>query len=552
MSSNPTARYASERYRSMMFTIAGVLFLILALNIPDNLNWITPASLVYFPLEIIIIGLALLVPGMVGRWLKALATLLLGLGIIFKISDMSAYQVFARPFNPVFDLYLLADGMNLLNGAIGRVGAIVVALLLLATVGIVFVLVYLTFAHLQRVLNRSPRRSGVLLGLGLLSWSGLHLAGSNRTNTYMSDLLTMHLGNTLTSITDLREFRAVINEDPYVTAPADHLFDVLAGKDVLVVFLESYGRTVLDNPDFAAHVVPVLEQGTRDLEASGLLARSSFLTSPTVGGISWLAHGTALSGLWINSQVRYDSLMMSERASLNRLFNRAGWRTVAMMPAITMAWPEGNYFGYDRIYAAADLGYQGKPFNWVTMPDQYVLSTYQSAERTPGDRAPVMTEMALISSHAPWTPIPSLVAWDQVGDGSIFNAQATAGDPPEVVWQDPERIREQYRLAIEYAMADLVSYATHYGDDNLVILVLGDHQPAPLVTGETANQDVPVHLIARDPKVIAAIENWHWSPGLVPDASAPVWRMDELRDRFVAAFTSSDTTRPEPVVLTAQ
>lgn len=538
MSSNSTYRQTIQRYRRVIITILCLLFLIVALNIPDNLNWITLTSLAYFPLEAVVLGIFLLVPGLFGKLLKAVGALLLGLGIIFKIADMSAYQVFARPFNPVFDSYLLAYGMNLLEGAIGQVGAVLVALLLLATVAIVFTLAYRVLGHLQSVLNLAPRRSGIVLTIVLLMWMGLHQLGGFRTSTYMSDLMTMHIKNTFASIADLRTFREVINEDAYAASPMGSLFNVLQGKDVLVVFLESYGRIVLDKPEFAEHVLPLLQQGSRELAAEGLFARSSYLTSPTVGGISWLAHGTALSGLWINSQVRYDSLMMSERATLNRLFNRAGWRTVAMMPAITMAWPEGNYYGYDQIYAAEDLGYQGKPFNWVTMPDQYVLATFQKAERPTGPRAPVMTEMALISSHAPWTPIPTLIDWDQVGDGSIFNTQATAGDAPEVVWQDPARIREQYRLSIEYAIANLVSFAVRYGDDNLVILVIGDHQPAPLVTGETENRDVPVHLIARDPKVMEAIADWHWSDGLIPAADAPVWRMDELRDRFINAFTT--------------
>jgi len=227
---------------------------------------------------------------------------------------------------------------------------------------------------------------------------------------------------------------------------------------------------------------------------------------------------------------------MSRRPSLNRLFQRAGWRTVAVQPAHTMAWPQGEYFGYDRIYAAQDLGYKGQSFNWITMPDQYTLAALQNLERQAGDRQPLMAELALISSHAPWTPLPQLVDWDQVGDGSIFN-QTRAGDTPEIVWQNTERIREQYRKSIEYALANIVSYVIKYGDDNLVLLVLGDHQPAPFVTGESGNHDVPVHLISRDPKVMNAINDWQWSDGMLPAEEAPAWGMDKLRDRFIAAFS---------------
>ncbi|MES2625783.1 MAG: hypothetical protein V4628_10920 [Pseudomonadota bacterium] len=532
----PLSSKQTNTFHALQFVIALFIIFIL-LVIPNRISWMNAQSFVFLPLELMLLGLVLLVPGRTGKWLKAVAATLLAAGVIFKIADIAAYQVFARPFNPVFDLYLLADGMNLLTGAIGRIGAWFVAALLIAvTVGIV-ALSFVLLRTLQTGLKTHHHKARVILPIALLGWFLLPLAGWHRASHAFYDNLSEHFTSTLNSIADIKSFRTAVNIDSYAATPAGKLFEKLAGKDVMVIFLESYGRVVLDDPAFASHVKPVLEQGSAELEANGLHVRSTFLTSPTVGGISWLAHGTLLSGLWIDSQVRYDSLMMSERPSFNRLFKNAGWRTVAVMPAISMDWPEGDYFGYDQVYGARDLGYQGKPFNWVTMPDQYVLSSFQAIERKDETRAPVMAELALISSHAPWTPVPFMVPWQAVGDGSIFNEQASAGDSPEVIWQDPERIKEQYRKSIEYAVANLVSYAINYGDDNLVMLIIGDHQPAPLVTGDLTNHDVPVHLIARDPAVMAAIEDWQWSDGLIPAQDAPVWRMDELRNRFIAAFS---------------
>src|SRR5690606_30649532 len=184
---------------------------------------------------------------------------------------------------------------------------------------------------------------------------------------------------------------------------------------------------------FAAAIDAVLAKGETALGAQGFGMRSAWLRSPTVGGLSWLAHATLLSGLWVDSQLRYDSLMQSNWPTLNRLFNNAGWRTVGVMPAITMPWPQSRYFGYDQVYAAKDLGYRDGPLNWSTMPDQYVLSAFQRLERAES-HAPVMAEIALISSHAPWTPIPHLVPWTSVGDGRAFTEQARAGPTPEQVW----------------------------------------------------------------------------------------------------------------------
>jgi hypothetical protein len=521
--------------------VSALAFIFIALIIPNRISSITPLAFACFPLEALLLGLVLLCPGLVGLAARIIASFLLATGIIFKMADVGTYQVFGRPFNSVLDSHFLADGMNLLQGAIGQAGAIIAVVLLITLLVGIVVFTYAALGQVQTLLRLTPKACLTGFLTALIIWAGLSFGGWQRASTPFYELISGHLSNTMSSIADLKAFSGVVNNDPYASTPDDSLFDKLKGKDVLVVFVESYGRTVLDKPDFAALIRPLLEQSSASLAAKGLFARSAYLTSPTNGGISWLAHGTLLSGLWINSQTRYDRLVMSVRPSLNRLFKRAGWRTVAVQPAHTMDWPQGKYFGYDQVYAAKDLGYRGQPFNWITMPDQYTLSSFQSLERKSGSRAPVMAEIALISSHAPWTPLPRLVGWDQVGDGTIFNQQGRVGDTPEVVWQNTERIREQYRKSIEYALANIVSYAMTYGDDNLVILVLGDHQPAPFVTGESDNRDVLVHLISRDPNVMEAVKDWDWTDGMLPSSNAPVWGMDKMRDRFIEAFSKRST-----------
>ena len=61
-----------------------------------------------------------------------------------------------------------------------------------------------------------------------------------------------------------------------------------------------------------------------------------------VGGQSWLAHASLLSGLRIDNQGRYRALLASPRRTLLHLAQAAGWRTAAVMPAITLAWPEAG------------------------------------------------------------------------------------------------------------------------------------------------------------------------------------------------------------------
>lgn len=522
--------------------LAAIILIFIALVIPNRISEINFSSLLFFPLELPLLCLLLLLPGRVGLLLRWIMAAFLAVGLIFKCADMGTFNVFARPFNPVFDGYLFANGMNLLNGAVGALGAVLIAVLLILLVLAIITGAFWMLGRVQRLLCISVYKSMPFLLAGLVLWLILFFSGSPKASVQFYQHLSMHVSDIIATAKDIQSFNTQLNNSEKVKHKGNNIFALLRDKNVLVIFVESYGRTVLDNPEFSSQIRPLLERTSRELTETGFAVRSGFLTSPTVGGLSWLAHGTAMSGLWIDNQIRYNSLMLSEQPTLNRLFNQAGWRTVAVMPAITMDWPEGKYYGYDHIYDAYNLGYQGKPFNWVTMPDQYTLNAFHVRELAQHSPTPVMAEIALISSHAPWTPIPHLIDWGLVGDGSIFNEQATSGDTPEQVWKDNARIRLQFRLSIKYALETIASYVMNYGDDDLVVLVLGDHQPAPIVTGETSrsapgSRDVPVHLIARDPKVIDAMAHWNWTPGMLPATNAPVWWMDELRNRLIDAFS---------------
>jgi hypothetical protein len=168
------------------------------------------------------------------------------------------------------------------------------------------------------------------------------------------------------------------------------------------------------------------------------------------------------------------------------------------------------------------------------MPDQYTLATFQRTVY--GKRhGPLMAEITLTSSHEPWTPVPDMVDWAAVGDGSGYAAMAK-GEPRSVLWKSPARTQAAYARSIAYSVRSLVSWVRTYGDRDLVLVMFGDHQPIPLVSGDHASHDVPVTIIAHDPAVLERIAGWGWHDGLQPGPDAPVWRMDQFRDRFFTAY----------------
>jgi hypothetical protein len=341
------------------------------------------------------------------------------------------------------------------------------------------------------------------------------------------------------SLNDSAVYAAELAVDPYRDTPGNELLTALRGKDVVVVLVESYGRVAIEHPEIAPAVTGLLTDGADRLATQGYAMRSGYLTSPTTGGGSWLAHATLLSGTWVDNQERYTSLPRSDHLPLTGAFQRAGWQTVALMPGVTQKWPEPDrsYYAFDEILALDDLEYAGPPFSFDSIPDQYVLSVLERTAREPASRQPVMAVVSLISSHAPWSPVPPLVDWAAVGDGSGYTVPVEERQPAEIVLQrDSARVRADYTRSIAYSLNTVISYAQTYGDDDLVLIFLGDHQPVPAVTGDTANRDVPISIVTRDRAVLDRIAGWGWADGLVPSGGTLVWRLSDFRNQFLAAF----------------
>src|SRR5690606_1953500 len=105
---------------------------------------------------------------------------------------------------------------------------------------------------------------------------------------------------------------------------------------------------------------------------------------------------------------------------------------------------------------------------------------------------------------------------------------ARKGDPPPVVWLDAERVRAQYLLSIEYVLRTLQSWVVAYGRDDVLYVVVGDHQPARIVSDDDDSLDVPIHLLARESRLLDAFADGGWSSGMRPNATAPVWPMETI------------------------
>ncbi|MDW5326655.1 sulfatase-like hydrolase/transferase [Plantactinospora sp. KLBMP9567] len=541
---------AEQRHRSpvrrivtQLTTVLAALLVLLALTAGNKPDQFTLGTLARIPVEALL-GVVLVLalrPG-ARRAAAVLGGVGLGLLALLKIVDMGFHAVLARQFDPVLDWILLDDGISFLTDSFGRgaaIGAAIVAALLAVAVVVLTTLAVLRLTDLVARHSVAATRTAVVLGaawlacavLGVQIVPGVPVAARNTAGLAYGRAQQIRDG-----LRSQQEFSRQVAVDAFRDVPGDRLLTGLRGKDVLLVFVESYGRDAVEDPEFAPQVGAVLDAGTQRLAAAGFAARSAYLTSPTTSSGSWLAHSTFLSGLWIDNQQRYRNLVTTDRLTLTGAFRRANWRTVGIMPGVTRAWPEGELYDYERIYDSGQLGYHGPKFSWATMPDQYALAAFERYEHGTPNAAPLMAGITLVSSHAPWTPTPRFVDWDDLGDGSVFAPMAKEGEPKRSRWVNPAKVRADYRQSVEYSLNSLISYVEKYGDDDTVVVFLGDHQPSPVVTGAGASRDVPITVVAHDPAVLDRISRWGWQDGLKPGPRAPVWRMDSFRDRFLTAF----------------
>jgi phosphatidylglycerophosphate synthase len=534
--------------------VAAGLVVWVALVLPDRLDRVTPAAVARIPIEgVVLVGVGLLLPRRPRRWLALAAGIAFGLIVIVKMLNMGFNQELDRPFDPILDWGNLGPAVGVVRDSIGST-ATDVALVLLA-LGLVLLVTVVAASTVRvstitaRHRRASARAVAVLAALWALS-AAMSLdvvPGAPVASTSAAGLVVAQVHAAEAALQDQRRFETAINApDPYAGIPSSDLLSALRGMDVLLVFVESYGQVAVHGTTFSPGVDAVLRLGNATLARSGYSARSAYLNSPTFGGISWLAHSTVQSGLWVNNQQRYNQLMGTSRFTLTGAFAKAGWRTVSDIPSDDEPWQAGKtFYHFDKLYNRLNVGYHGPVFSYAAMPDQFTYAKLQQNELGPGHR-PVMAEIDTVSSHIPWTPLPRMVPWNQLGDGSIFDPMPGQGLAPSVAWQNEDTVRKLYGQSIQYSMRAIVSWVTHMNDKKLVLVLMGDHQPTTTISGYGANHEVPVSLITHNRAVLNRIRSWHWQDGLLPGHGAPLWSMGSFRDRFLNTFSTSSVAVPLP------
>jgi phosphoglycerol transferase MdoB-like AlkP superfamily enzyme len=513
--------------------IAALLLLDVSLTF-ENI-WPTPAVKwtggLSIELAIVLLALALIVR--VRRRLSR--TLLASLAVLWivlafgRYAEVTAPALYGRDVNLYWDLRFVPDVIAMVT----RVAPAWLVLVSIAAVALVLTLLYLLLRAAWRRVARgmeTPRERGSLeiAAAAACALCVLQLAG-----------VVPQLFPAPVTATYARQARfvasAVRRSTPLPASPSmESDLSRIAGADVWLIFVESYGAVSYRRPEIARPLDATRAAFESAVHDTHRAVVSAFVESPTFGGSSWLAHISLLSGIEVRDPGTNARLLTEHRDTLPRAFERRGFRTVALMPGLRQTWPEGAFYGFNDIYGADRLAYRGPEFGWFAIPDQYSLERIDALEVGKPSRPPLFVFFPTISTHFPFSPTPPYQPdWRRITDPHPWDGptivRAYAREPDWV------NFAPGYVDAISYDFATLGGYLRLRSDREFVMIVIGDHQPAAAVSGEHASWDVPVHVIASRPAVLDRLRAHGFTSGMTP-ASASIGHMHTLAPMLLDAF----------------
>ncbi len=470
-------------------------------------------------------------------WLTLLSVgaVLLALG---RYADVTSPALYGRPVNLYWDLPHVGEVMGMLTRVASLWQLIGLCLATLVVLGVLYLLARWSLGQVDEAL-RLHRVARVGLGCvcALLVACFLVQQLSDRVPRVPSFSIPVSqtYGVQVARVISVMSGSATRGLPP--SPPLRSNLAALHGDDVLLIFVESYGRTTYDRPEFVEYLRPARAQLQAAIHDTGRDVVSAFVTSPTFGGTSVLAHLSLLTGIQVRDTRSYRLLMTQHRPTLVSVFHSAGYRAIAFMPGNQHPWPEGSFYGFDSIYGADQLNYQGPKFGWWHIPDQFSLAALDVDELQPHPRRPLFVFFPTLSTHMPFRPTPPLQPdWPRMLTAQPYDAaalQAAMAKTPQ--WT---HLGESYIGSVRYFFDTFASFLRRRPDEHSVMILLGDHQPASSVSGEGASWDVPVHVIASRPAVLAALQADGFTPGLTPSGRA-IGDMNQLTNWLLAAFNDS-------------
>ncbi len=470
-----------------------------------------------------------------------LSSAILAIGALLHTIDVASSAIYGRKIDLIFDAAQIPRVLDLLASSMGWV--VVAPLITAASLTLIglALLFGLSSNYLVRQVNsfllpETARRAALACGLmvafqvadlnGLLTNRALaSSAPMIEAASYHAKIVSLWVDGGRAIVDTYKRQRGLIR-DGETTLPR------LANTDVYLIFVESYGASILERDAHRAVIEDLYKDYGGSLEASGRGMASTLVESSTYGGLSWLAHLTTTAGAWVDSNLEYRAFIQSELDTLPQILSRGGHETALIMPGIQRYWPEGELLKFDHLVTAKDLDYRGVQFGFFGIPDQFTLERIPDLK--PKDR-PSFVQVALISSHYPFRPIPPFLRdREKVKTADAWaTAAEDAGTFGITDWDRPE---DGYIAGVSYSLESAFDFAVHHTKPEDLVIILGDHQPWSVVSGNLGGRAAPIHVITGQEDILTCFLSDGYKAGLSPTNGKVLYGMDWILQRLTAHF----------------
>lgn len=484
-------------------------------------------------------ALALAAPTRLRAPVRALVVALYA-GLLLFITYHHAYHhFFLRPPAVVEDWRLLLNLLHLVGEMTSPRWLAFVVACAASAIGLVVALARV-FAALERRLAAAPRRvvvRGAVAGLA-----------AGVVSTFLSGPVSRPIADNYRASRAAREKLRALRD-----APPDRrnvpLLDVRLARrpSFYLLMIEAYGEQ-LATWDMTDAYRALTSRVEARLAQKGFSAATAYSTAPVHGGKSWLSIATVHTGIMIDQPGSFAALELvgARLPTLTRFFRLQGHETVSLQPGTVDRSGLGrlDLYNHHRLFDAAAIGYRGPRRGFFAIPDQYSLAVLRERYLDHAPEPRYLFFMA-VSTHFPWRDddIPPYVRDPRTLDGPA--TPPLADDPSWPPIPGVDRIGTDYRRgyfrSIEYEWRVLTDFLEADPAEDLVVVVLGDHQPRleSNPPGEVTF-NAPLHVLSRDPALIERFVAAGFQRGLFAEPGrGPALKHEGLFSLFVSKLSEA-------------
>ena len=372
------------------------------------------------------------------------------------------------------------------------------------------------FAALQRRVHPSRKQLAVAaaawIALGAVSiplGGPIRMAGAKVADNYRASVAVRRR---------LGPLRGAAPDDRYQS-----LMKVRLAKrpSFYLLMIEAYGE-VLATWDMAPAYKALMARVGERLTAAGYTMRTAYSSAPVHGGRSWLSIATVQSGIFIDEPESFAAFESASRRipTLIQFFRNQGYHTASLEPGTKTRPGLSDYdlYGHDRRVDGMTIDYRGRRYGFGEIPDQYSLRYFHERDLLPEPR---YAWYMAVTTHYPWSDdwLPPFVHDIATLNGPNPPVADDAGWPPlpgvDAIASD---MRRNYFKSVEYEWRALTDFLASDPSKDLIVIVLGDHQPRLESNSPGAvTFRSPVHVIARDPGFVDRFAELGFQPGMYAD-----------------------------------